>query len=155
MQHPQGKYVVRRLLAVQTSRHQRAAPYVRKKQQTGRVMRAATDIDKKVGENLCKFRLLRGMSQVQLAEAVGVTFQQIQKYEKSTNRISASRLWQFSKILKIDVDDFYDGIEGAVRNDALKLAPEQLTLVNKYNALPEPQKQAVQDYVAFLRKKRG
>jgi transcriptional regulator with XRE-family HTH domain len=118
-------------------------------------MRAATDIDKKVGENLCRFRLLRGMSQVQLAEAVGVTFQQIQKYEKSTNRISASRLWQFSKILKIDVDDFYDGIEGAVRNDALKLAPEQLTLVNKYNALPEPQKQAVQDYVAFLRKKRG
>jgi transcriptional regulator with XRE-family HTH domain len=118
-------------------------------------MRSATDIDKKVGENLCKFRLLRGMSQEKLADAVGVTFQQIQKYEKSTNRISASRLWQFSTILKIRVDDFYDGIEGAARNDALKLAPEQLSLMNKYNALPEPQKKAVQDYVGFLKKKRG
>jgi len=118
-------------------------------------MRAATDIDKKVGENLCKFRLLRGMSQEKLADAVGVSFQQIQKYEKSRNRISVSRLWQFSIILKIGVDDFYDGIEGAVRNNALKLAPEQLTLMNKYNALPEPQKQAVQDYVGFLKKKRG
>jgi transcriptional regulator with XRE-family HTH domain len=118
-------------------------------------MRSATEIDKKVGENLCKFRLLRGMSQEQLAEAVGVTFQQIQKYEKSRNRISVSRLWQFSIVLKIGVDDFYDGIKGAVRNDALKLAPEQLTLMNKYNALPEPKKKAVQDYVGFLRKQRG
>lgn len=118
-------------------------------------MRSATDIDKKVGENLCKFRLLRGMSQEKLAEAVGVTFQQIQKYEKSRNRISVSRLWQFSKILKIQPQDFYGGIEGAVRNDALKFTPEQLTLMNKYNALPEPQKKAVQDYVGFLRKRRG
>ena len=118
-------------------------------------MRSATDIDKKVGVNLCKFRLLRGMSQEQLADAVGVTFQQIQKYEKGTNRISVSRLWQFSKVLKIPVDDFYDGIDGAVRNDPLKLAPEQLTLMKKYNALPEPQKKAVQEYVRFLRNQRG
>jgi transcriptional regulator with XRE-family HTH domain len=118
-------------------------------------MRSATVIDKKVGENLCKFRLLRGMSQEKLADAVGVSFQQIQKYEKSRNRISVSRLWQFSNILEIGVDDFYDGIKGAVRNDPLKLAPDQLKLMNKYDALPESQKQAVQDYVGFLRKQRG
>jgi transcriptional regulator with XRE-family HTH domain len=118
-------------------------------------MRSATDIDKKVGNNLYKIRLSRSLSQEKLAEAVGVTFQQIQKYETGTNRISASRLWQFSKILKIPVEGFYDGIEGAVRNDALKLTPEQLTLMKKYNALPEPQKKAVQDYIGFLRVQRG
>lgn len=118
-------------------------------------MRSATDIDKKVGENLCKFRLLRGISQEKLADGVGVTFQQIQKYEKGINRITVSRLWQFSKILKIPVEDFYDGIEGAVRNDVLKLAPEQLTLMKKYKALPERQKKAVQNYMGFLRTQRA
>jgi transcriptional regulator with XRE-family HTH domain len=118
-------------------------------------MRSATDIDKKVGENLCKLRLWRGISQEKLAEAVGVTFQQIQKYEKGRNRISVSRLWQFSKILKIPVEGFYDGIEGAVRSDALKLAPEQLTLMKKYNALTVPQKKAVRDYMGFVRTQRG
>ncbi len=118
-------------------------------------MRSATGIDKKVGENLHKLRLLRGISQERLAEAVGVTFQQIQKYEKGRNRISVSRLWQFSTILKIPVEGFYDGIEGAVRSDVLKLAPEQLTLMKKYNALSERQKKAVQEYMGFLRTQRG
>jgi transcriptional regulator with XRE-family HTH domain len=115
----------------------------------------ATDIDKKVGENLRKFRLLRGISQEQLAEATGVTFQQIQKYENGRNRISVSRLWQFSKVLKISVEGFYDGIEGAVRDDVLKLSPEQLAIMKKYNVLTDPQKKAVQEYLRFLRTQRG
>ena len=118
-------------------------------------MRSVTDIDKKVGENLLKFRLFRGMSQEMVADAVGVTFQQVQKYEKGTNRISVSRLWQFSHVLGIPVAKFYDGIGGAPRSDALKLTREQLALINKYNALREPQKKAVHDYVQFLRARRG
>lgn len=118
-------------------------------------MRSATDVDKKVGENLLKVRLFRGLTQEKLADAVGVTFQQIQKYEKGKNRISVSRLSQFSKVLGIPVAEFYDGIEGAPRSDALKLTPEQLALIKKYNTLLEPQKKALEDYMRFLRAQRG
>ena len=118
-------------------------------------MRSATDVDKKVGENLFKVRLLRGMTQETLAGAVGVTFQQIQKYEKGKNRVSVSRLWVLSHVLGIPVAEFYDGIEGPPRSDALKLTPEQLALIKKYNMLPEPQKKALQDYMRFLRVRRG
>lgn len=118
-------------------------------------MRSATDVDKKVGKNLAKLRLLRGLTQEKLADAVGVTFQQLQKYEKGQNRISVSRLWQFSQVLEIPVAEFYDGTEGAAHSDALKLTAEQLALLNNYNTLPEPQKQVLRDYMRFLRGQRG
>jgi transcriptional regulator with XRE-family HTH domain len=117
-------------------------------------MRSATDIDKKVGENLLRFRLFRGMTQETLADAVGVTFQQLQKYEKGKNRVSVSRLWWLSHVLGVPVAEFYDGIEGAPSNDALKLTPEQLALIKKYNTLLEPQKEALHDYMRFLRARR-
>jgi transcriptional regulator with XRE-family HTH domain len=113
-------------------------------------MRSATDIDRQVGGNLLRFRLFRGMSQEMLADPVGVTFQQIQKYEKGINRISVSRLWQFSQVLRISVAEFYDGIKGVPRNDVLKLAPEHVSLLRMFNMLPEPRKIAVMDYVRFL-----
>lgn len=118
-------------------------------------MRSATDIDKTVGKNLCKLRLWRGVTQGELGEAVGVTFQQIQKYETGRNRISVSRLWQFSKVLKIPVEVFYDGVEGAAGCEALKLAPEQVGLMRKYKALTGPQKKSVEDYMRFLRLQRN
>lgn len=118
-------------------------------------MRSATDIDKKVGENLLKFRLFRGMTQETLADAVGVTFQQIQKYEKGRNRVSVSRLWRLSHELGIPVAEFYDGIDGAPGSDALKLTPEQLALIKKYDMLREPQKRALQHYIRCLCARRG
>ena len=118
-------------------------------------MRSVTDIDKKVGENLLKFRLFRGMTQETLAGAVGVTFQQLQKYEKGKNRVSVARLWWLSHVLGIPVAEFYDGIEGTPRSDALKLTPDQLALIRNYNMLLKPQKKALQDYVQFLRTQRG
>jgi transcriptional regulator with XRE-family HTH domain len=67
----------------------------------------AHDIDKHVGSQVRACRLARGISQSKLAEAVGLTFQQIQKYEKGANRISASRLQQFSNILGVLVPFFF------------------------------------------------
>jgi transcriptional regulator with XRE-family HTH domain len=118
-------------------------------------MRSTTGIDKKLGENLLKFRMFCGMTQEMLADAVGVTFQQIQKYEKGKNRVSVSRLWQLSQALGIPVAEFYDGIEGAPRSDTLKLKPEQLALIKAYDTLTEAHKKALQDYVRFLRARRG
>jgi transcriptional regulator with XRE-family HTH domain len=62
-----------------------------------------------VGSRLKHFRVQAGLTQEQLAEAEGITFQQIQKYENGTNRIAASRLYSFTKILGIKADDFFKG----------------------------------------------
>jgi transcriptional regulator with XRE-family HTH domain len=63
-------------------------------------------VDKHVGSRMRTRRLLAGMSQERLGEALGITFQQIQKYEKGTNRISASRLVEIARILDVGIDYF-------------------------------------------------
>jgi transcriptional regulator with XRE-family HTH domain len=62
-----------------------------------------------VGQRVRMRRLMLGLSQTKLADALGLTFQQVQKYEKGTNRISASRLQQISQILQVAVFFFFEG----------------------------------------------
>ena len=69
------------------------------------------EIDQHLGRVLRHRRRMLGMSQQEVAIAVGVRFQQIQKYECGANRISASRLWQLADVLKISVGEFFEGIE--------------------------------------------
>lgn len=64
-------------------------------------------IDRHVGNRLRMQRILSDMSQEKLGEALGITFQQVQKYEKGVNRISASRLQQISQILKVPPSFFF------------------------------------------------
>jgi len=66
-------------------------------------------VDVHVGRRVRMRRMMLEMSQTALGEAVGITFQQIQKYEKGTNRISASRLQQMSDFLQVPVPFFFDG----------------------------------------------
>jgi transcriptional regulator with XRE-family HTH domain len=66
-------------------------------------------IDRHVGNRVRAQRILAGVSQVSLGEALGVTFQQIQKYENGTNRISASRLQQIAQNLQVTVSHFFEG----------------------------------------------
>lgn len=68
-------------------------------------------VDVHVGACLRAFRGQRGMSQTKLASTVGVTFQQIQKYEKGTNRVSASMLYELAAALDVSVADFFSGFE--------------------------------------------
>ena len=68
-------------------------------------------VDINVGSKLRARRTLLGMSQEKLAEAVGLTFQQVQKYEMGKNRISASRLYQFAQILDVSISYFFEGYE--------------------------------------------
>ena len=72
----------------------------------------ANPVDVHVGAKLRLIRNARGMSQAELGKQVGVAFQQIQKYEKGTNRVSASKLYDFSKILKVSFDFFLNGFTG-------------------------------------------
>ena len=68
-------------------------------------------IDVHVGKQVRLRRLLLGMSQTELAAAVGLTFQQVQKYEQGTNRISAGRLYDLAKVLGVSIDSFFEGIQ--------------------------------------------
>jgi len=76
------------------------------------------DIDTHLGKRLRRRRRLLGLTQQQLAGAVGVRFQQIQKYECGANRISAARLWQLSEALEVPVGYFYDGLSAIARDTA-------------------------------------
>jgi len=71
--------------------------------------KAPNPIDKHVGSRVRMRRMMLGMSQEKLGDALGLTFQQVQKYEKGTNRIGASRLQQISHILQVPVEFFFEG----------------------------------------------
>jgi transcriptional regulator with XRE-family HTH domain len=71
--------------------------------------KAPNPIDKHVGSRVRMRRMMLGMSQEKLGDALGLTFQQVQKYEKGTNRIGASRLQQISLILQVPVAFFFEG----------------------------------------------
>jgi transcriptional regulator with XRE-family HTH domain len=73
----------------------------------------AHPIDVHVGRRLRQRRRLLGLTQEKLAKAVDIRFQQIQKYESGSNRISASRLWSLAKALEVSISYFFDGMNGA------------------------------------------
>ena len=109
-------------------------------------------VDIHVGGRMRLRRTLLGLSQEKLGNAVGLTFQQIQKYEKGANRIGAGRLYQFSQILDIPVSFFYDDMPGETSNAGPGLSEndrvpfdqehftrrETLKLVRAYYAIPDP-----------------
>ena len=113
-------------------------------------------VDIYVGEKLRSRRNLLGLSQTELADAVGITFQQVQKYERGTNRVSASRLWQFSKILNVSISYFFENYreqksggtpaygmadndqEGFSTEEDLMNKKETLNLVREYYSIPDP-----------------
>jgi transcriptional regulator with XRE-family HTH domain len=70
----------------------------------------ANPIDVQVGNRVRIRRMLIGMSQERLGDLLGLTFQQVQKYEKGVNRIGAGRLYEVSRILNVPVDFFYEGL---------------------------------------------
>src|ERR1700674_4216392 len=71
--------------------------------------KAPNPIDKHVGSRVRMRRMMMGMSQEKLGDAIGLTFQQVQKYEKGTNRIGASRLQQIANTLQVPVAFFFEG----------------------------------------------
>jgi len=111
-------------------------------------------VDEIVGKKLRTRRTLLGLSQEALGKEVGVSFQQIQKYERGANRIGASRLYEFSKVLMIPVEYFFEGMErkqggsdqasGLAEPAALKFeheavsSRETLEIVRAFNRIDDP-----------------
>jgi transcriptional regulator with XRE-family HTH domain len=103
-------------------------------------------IDVHVGKRIRICRLLLGMNQETLANALGLTFQQIQKYEHGANRVSASRLSAMAEALSVPISYFFEGLsptdapvsaEDKARREQLE-QPETLDLIRLYYAIPDP-----------------
>jgi len=117
-------------------------------------------VDVHVGKRVRHRRWMVGMTQQQLAEKVGIKFQQIQKYETGMNRVSASRLWDISYALGVPVSFFFDGLSeaedaaGASQETTLPsdiLADkEALELVRSYYAIPENQRKRLFELARVL-----
>ena len=114
-------------------------------------------VDVYVGKRIRQRRWMNGTTQQQLAEAVGIKFQQIQKYETGMNRVSASRLWDIANVLTVPVSFFFEGLdasaaqpgEGDVPSDVLK-DKEALELLRSYYAIPENQRRRLFDLARVL-----
>ena len=72
--------------------------------------KSPSPIDRHVGTRVRMRRMMLRMSQTKLADAIGLTFQQVQKYEKGTNRIGASRLQEIAQVLQVSVSFFFEGL---------------------------------------------
>ena len=78
----------------------------------------SSDVDTHVGKRVRERRKVLGMSQTKLADALGISFQQVQKYEIGVNRVAASRLWDMAKALEVDVEYFFEGIQKRAKRKA-------------------------------------
>lgn len=83
----------------------------------------ANPIDAQVGNRVRIRRMLIGMSQEKLGDLLGLTFQQVQKYEKGVNRIGAGRLFEIARILGVPIDFFYDGVASSAETLASAAPP--------------------------------
>ncbi|MDO6457485.1 helix-turn-helix domain-containing protein [Celeribacter halophilus] len=119
-------------------------------------------VDVHVGKRIRHRRWMVGMTQQQLAEKVGIKFQQIQKYETGMNRVSASRLWDIAESLSVPVAFFFEGMEPPVADHMVVQSEgvnvpadiladkEALELVRSYYAIPENQRRRLFELARVL-----
>jgi transcriptional regulator with XRE-family HTH domain len=100
-------------------------------------------VDAQVGRNIRILRQHRGWSQTDLAKKVGVTFQQIQKYENGSNRVGSGRLFKISLVLKVPIESLFDGADRSEESPmeasptAMLSGPYALRLLRAFNALED------------------
>jgi transcriptional regulator with XRE-family HTH domain len=103
-------------------------------------------IDRHIGSRIRMRRVMIGMSQEKLGDQLGITFQQIQKYEKGTNRVGSGRLHEIGRVLGVPASFFFEGQEGGGASDkpqatsfeVLMPHKESVQLLQAFNAIPDP-----------------
>lgn len=115
----------------------------------------ADDIDVHLGRRLRRRRRLLGLTQQELAQACGVRFQQIQKYECAANRMSAARVWQLAEVLEVPVSYFYEGfaqvgVDGLEESGEIFSRKETRDLVRAYYQLGERPRRRLLDLAKSL-----
>lgn len=110
-------------------------------------------VDVHVGKRIRHRRWMVGMTQQQLADKVGIKFQQIQKYETGMNRVSASRLWDIAEALDVTIAFFFEGLgensQTAAASDMMA-DREAMELVRSYYSIPEAQRRRLFDLARVL-----
>ncbi len=97
-----------------------------------------TDIH--VGRKLREARIAKGLTQTELGKALGVSFQQVQKYEKGTNRIGSSRLWDICVFLSLSVSYFFEGLKRDGRTPTeTALSARAIQLAKEIEEIPDAQ----------------
>ena len=114
-------------------------------------------VDVHVGKRIRHRRWMNGTTQQQLAEKVGIKFQQIQKYETGMNRVSASRLWDIAAALGVPISFFFEGLDAATAVESVTDMPgdilsdrEALELLRSYYSIPENQRRRLFDLARVL-----
>lgn len=112
-------------------------------------------VDAHVGKRIRHRRWMVGMTQQQLADRVGIKFQQIQKYETGMNRVSASRLWDIAETLEVPIAFFFEGLsneETVKKNESADILAdkEALELIRSYYSIPEQQRRRLFDLARVL-----
>ena len=103
--------------------------------------RSTAAIDDHVGGRIRERRIMLGLTQQQLAEMIGVTYQQAHKYERGINRVSAGRLYEIAQVLSVPVGYFFDGLEG---QNARAISPRErmcLELARNFAQIPNEKHQ--------------
>jgi transcriptional regulator with XRE-family HTH domain len=98
----------------------------------------AQDIDRHVGVRLRERRIMLGLTQPQIADLIGVTYQQAHKYEKSSNRIAAGRLYTIAQALGVEVDYFFEGLQSPEHFVPTPQRRMLLDLARNYLTIPDP-----------------
>ena len=95
------------------------------------------DVDGYVGGRIRERRVMLGLSQQQMANLIGVTYQQAHKYERGINRISAGRLYEIARVLRVPVSYFFDGLDGNATDDDLSVRQRMcLELARNFTQIP-------------------
>lgn len=96
-----------------------------------------TDVDRFVGGRIRERRVMLGLSQQQMANLIGVTYQQAHKYERGINRISAGRLYEIARVLSVPVSFFYEGLDDVQGGDDLTIRQRMcLELARNFTQIP-------------------
>ena len=105
--------------------------------------KSPTDVDVYAGSRMRAIRIAKGVSQEKLGESLGITFQQVQKYEKGVNRMSASRLHAVCEALGIPITDLFPDAGRDAFDAGAGLSPQALSVAKRWDSLPPKARGAV------------
>lgn len=105
-------------------------------------MRVTNHLDAEIGQRLRQARLVENLTQDGLAKKLGISFQQVQKYENGTNRVSSSRLWTMSRVLGLPITYFYDNLDDthipqAANETEERLPDSAIRVARMLNEMPD------------------
>jgi transcriptional regulator with XRE-family HTH domain len=97
------------------------------------------EIDQRIGQRIRERRVVLGLNQIKLADGLGISFQQLQKYEKGHNRISAGRLYGCAELLDVPPEYFFEGLEGSDSGTPDETrSDEAMKLARAYYSISDP-----------------